>query len=589
MLSHWQRTFLCLTRAERLSGISVLLLMIMMAMFEVIGIASILPFLAVVADQGMIKNQPLLAWAYEAGSFKDTKSFLLALGITSITLLLVAAVVRTATLSVQNTFVQMRRHTLSRRLLNGYLRQQYEFFLNRDTSEIEKNILSEVDIFVDSSLIPIGNVISFSLVLSAIMALIIIVDPTTSLLVSMTLTITYILIYRVIRRHIDVSGKQRSIGNRLRFQVAKEALGGIKMLKAIGCEAFYLERFTIGSEMVARNLARSSFLTHIPKYMVETLAFGGIIAAAVINVWQQEVNGSLGTFLPMLSLYAFAGYRMLPAVQNIYSNLTLIRFSAPSVDMISRELKLLEAVHETDFPVTNLQFTHSLELRNVTYEYPNSSVGLKGLSLFLKRGESLGIMGRTGAGKTTLVDVILGLLVPQSGSVVVDGFPLDAIKLNAWRKFIGYVPQDVFLLDSSVAENIAFGIHADQIDYMKVERAAKIANIHEFVAKDLPNGYSTRVGERGVRLSGGQRQRIGIARALYHDPEVIVFDEATSSLDSLTESEVMTAMRSLLGTKTVILIAHRTGTLAACERVVQLEDGRLVDVGIDLDEPERPK
>lgn len=574
MLTLWRKTFMCLTPQERRSSLGVLALMALLAIFEVVGVASLMPFLAVLADPGQIQRQPVLAQLYAWGGFTRSEDFLILLGVGAFVLLVLTALVRSVTLYVQNQFVQMRRHTLGCRLLAGYLSQPYEFFLNRHTGDLGKNILSEVDMFIDRALLPIGHVVSFTLVLVVMIGFLVAINPATALIIAAVLGGFYMIVYKIVRGILGRGGQARAVANRVRFESATEALGGIKTLKVLGRESTYLSRFADASMIVARNFALSAILGQIPKFVIETVAFGGIILAALVVLVSKGAEGSLGTLLPLLSLYALAGYRMLPAVQAVYSSLTTLRFAAPAVDTIMHELDTLRSGEAAAPEPTGLPLRQTLELRDVSYVYPGSAAGLHGLTLSLQKGESLGIVGRTGSGKTTLVDVILGLLVPQSGAVLVDGVPLDAARRRAWQRSLGYVPQDIFLIDASVSENIAMGLATADIDPEKVERAARIARIHDFITESLPDGYATRVGERGVRLSGGQRQRIGIARALYHDPEVIVFDEATSALDSLTESEVMEAIQTLSGIKTVILIAHRTGTLAACDRVVRLEGGR---------------
>lgn len=575
MLKVWKRAFGCLTQSEQKQSLGVLALMVLMAVFEVVGVAAILPFLAVLGDPDLIEHQPLLAWAYAYGGFTGREAFLVALGIGAFTLLVTAAVVRSSTLYVQNRFIQMRRHSLGCRLLGGYLGQPYEFFLNRHTGDLGKNILSEVDMFVDRALLPMAQTVASGLILSAMVLFLLAVDPGTAILVSISLGAFYLIVYRIVRGVISKSGQARAKANQARFETATEALGGIKTLKVLGREEAYLGRFAIGSETMARNMAVASILAQVPKFAIEALAFGGIILAAIIVMWRQGLDGSMASMLPLLSLYAFAGYRMLPAVQAVYNTSATIRFSTAAVDTLVQELTTIKQGRDAPAAVNPLLMKQALELRNISYFYPGSDVGLRDVSLTFAKGESIGIVGRTGAGKTTLVDVVLGLLVPQSGAVLIDGVALDAQGRRAWQRSIGYVPQDIFLTDATLAENIALGLPVSEIDQSHVERAARIAQIHDFVVETLPEGYATRVGERGVRLSGGQRQRIGIARALYHDPELIVFDEATSALDTLTEAEVMDALRALTGVKTVILIAHRTGTLDACDRVVRLEGGRV--------------
>lgn len=575
MLNVWKQAFGCLTPSEQRRSFGVLALMVLMAFFEVVGVASILPFLAVLGDPSLIESQPILAWSFELGGFQEIETFVVALGMAAFVLLVVAAAIRSLTLYVQNHFVQMRRHSLGCRLLGGYLGQPYEFFLNRHTGDLGKNILSEVDMFVDRALLPMAQTIASGLVLLAMAVFLLALDPMTAIGVSAAIGGFYIAVYRLIRGVLTRSGQARAKANQTRFETATEALGGIKSLKVLGREDAYLQRFASGSRTVASNFALSSILGQVPKYAIEALAFGGIIFAIIIVMWREGMDGSLVSLIPALSLYAFAGSRMLPAVQAVYNTITTIRFSTAAVETIVQELATIEQGRDAPATSTPLPFMKALELRDVSYRYPGSEMGLHEVSLTIAKGESIGVVGRTGAGKTTLVDVILGLLVPQSGQVLVDGVALDAARRRSWQKNIGYVPQDIFLTDATLAENIALGLKPSEIDMARIERAARIAHIHDFVISALPHGYDTRVGERGVRLSGGQRQRIGIARALYHDPELIVFDEATSALDSLTETEVMEALRALDGVKTVILIAHRTGTLEACSLVVRLNAGEI--------------
>ncbi|MEE4237797.1 MAG: ABC transporter ATP-binding protein [Anderseniella sp.] len=578
MLRVWRQALNCLTALERKQSLGVLALMIVMAMFEVVGIASVLPFLAVLGDPGLIERQPMLAWAYASGGFSGPEPFLLALGLAAFVLLVLAAIMRSVTLYVLYRFIQMRRHTLSCRLLEGYLGQPYEFFLNRHTGDMGKNILSEVDVFVNRALLNMGQVVASGLVLVAMVTFLLIVDPVTAAIVAVVLGAFYMIAYGLVRGALGRSGQARAVANRTRFETAAEALGGVKTLKILGREGAYFRRFADGSEILARNEALSIILGLLPKNAIETIAFGGIILAAMAMMWQQGLDGILSNLLPMLSLYAFAGYRMLPAMQTIYNSATGLRFATASVDTIVQELETIDRGRDTPAAQTALPLNQALELRNIGYVYPGSTAGLRDVSLTLRKGKSLGIVGRTGSGKTTLVDLILGLLVPQQGTVLVDGTPLDDHSRRAWQKSIGYVPQDIFLSDATLAQNIALGLPVDKIDQTKVEHAARIARIHDFVVDSLPDGYATRVGERGVRLSGGQRQRVGIARALYHDPELIVFDEATSALDTLTETEVMEALRALAGVKTIILIAHRTSTLEACDQVVRLEGGKILNI-----------
>lgn len=296
----------------------------------------------------------------------------------------------------------------------------------------------------------------------------------------------------------------------------------------------------------------------------------------LVVLYLLDKRGGIAGALPIITLYAFAGYRLLPALQQIYSSFTQLRFVGPAVDALHKDLSGVQApIHEPD-QLAPLPLKEAIKFTQVSYCYPNAACPvLKGLNLTIPARSKVGFVGSTGSGKTTAVDLILGLLEPQEGDLKVDEQPITAANSRRWQRSIGYVPQHIYLADDSVIANIAFGLVAEDVDHQAVERAAKIANLHEFVMNDLPQGYATEIGERGVRLSGGQRQRIGIARALYHNPQVLILDEATSALDNLTEQAVMEAVNNLGHHITTILVAHRLSTVKACDIIFLLEKGEL--------------
>jgi len=286
-------------------------------------------------------------------------------------------------------------------------------------------------------------------------------------------------------------------------------------------------------------------------------------------------SGSFASAMPIIALYAFAGYRLMPALQQIYGAVTQLRFAGPALDALHADLMILQPAHPNPSQ-DDIVLKQAITLNDVQYRYPNApQLALKNLSLTIPAKSTVGLVGTTGSGKTTTVDLILGLLEAQQGTLEVDGQVITEHNRRPWQRAIGYVPQQIYLADDTVAANIAFGVNAKDIDQHAVERAAKIANLHDFVASELPQQYQTTVGERGVRLSGGQRQRIGIARALYHNPQVLILDEATSALDNLTEQAVMEAVHNLGHEITVILIAHRLSTVRQCDRIYLLERGEV--------------
>ena len=368
-----------------------------------------------------------------------------------------------------------------------------------------------------------------------------------------------------------------------RYRTASEALGGIKVVKLLNRETDYRDRFSVVARDFALAQASSNSLGQLPRYGIEAVAFGGIIllALGLLLQYRNSTDGALAHVLPLLGFYAFAGYRILPAVQGIYQALTQMRYGVNSLEAVSADLALARGAPELS--ATNaapLSFTREVALRSLSFRYPRAGTpSLDAVSLTVPAGSTLGIVGTTGAGKTTLVDLFLGLLTPDQGEIVVDGVAVTAANMRAWQADLGYVPQDIFLIDASVTANIALGVPPEQVDQARVRDAARMAQILDFIETSLPDGFASTVGERGVRLSGGQRQRIGIARALYTNPGIIVFDEATSALDNLTEQEVVKAIGSLSGTKTILLIAHRISTVRNCDQILVLDRGQMAGLG----------
>lgn len=572
-----------LSAKEKRRGLLVMFMAIIMAGLEMVGVASIMPFLSVLGNPQAVETNPVLSWVYNAFGFPSVDAFLMALGATAFGLLLFSALFKTLTNYAMNRYIEMRRHTMGERLLETYLRQPYVFFLDRHSGDMAKNILSEVDQVIGTVFRPGLQMIAFSTVVLALIVLLIVVDPVIAAVVGLSLGGVYALVYWGVRGVLGRIGAERARANQERFEAAGEALGGIKDIKLLGREHAYLTRFHRPSVIQARHQATTQTLSQVPKFVIEAIAFGGIIALTIFLMASRGGAGSeaLGDVLPVLGIYAFAAYRMLPAVQQIYASMAKLRFGEASVDKIYDDLRRREGLAEIrKFVPDPMKPRDVVRLDRVSFAYPNTTApAIQSIHLDIPVGSSVGLVGSTGAGKTTLVDLFLGLLRPTEGAIIVDGEPITDRNLRAWQQALGYVPQDIFLTDSTVAENIALGVAAADIDFEHVERCARMAQVHDFIMQEMPRKYSTVVGERGVRLSGGQRQRIGIARALYHDPGVLVFDEATSALDVVTERAVMAAINQLHHDKTIIMIAHRLSTVRSCDQVVLLEKGRVVGAG----------
>ena len=543
-----------------------------MAFLDVIGVASILPFMTVMANPQYIESNQLINAIYLKMNFESQESFLFFLGVFFFFFLVLSLAFKALTTYVQLRFTLMREYTLGRRLLEGYICRPYSWFLDKHSSDLGKTILSEVSSVIDYGIVPFVTLVAQGFVVVAILMLLVFIDPALALVVGLTLSFAYAIVFKLTRGFLTRIGKERFAANQDRFAAVSEAFAAVKEIKLGGFEQSYINRFALPAQAYARNHAAAQVVTHLPRFALEAIAFGGMV---LVVLYLMSQKGDFVSNLPIIALYAFAGYRLMPALQQIYGALTHLRFVGPGLDALHNDLMSIQPadVKQTD---DELVFVKSIVLSDVIYNYPNTSrPALKNISMKIPARSTVGIVGSTGSGKTTLIDLILGLLEAQEGQLEIDGKRINRSNLGSWQRMIGYVPQQIYLSDDTIASNIAFGLDPNDIDLAAVERAAKIANLHEFVINELPQKYLTTVGERGVRLSGGQRQRIGIARALYHSPEVLILDEATSALDNLTEQAVMDAVNNLSQNITIILIAHRLSTVRNCEIIFLLENGEI--------------
>lgn len=553
------------------------LLTLMMSVFEVVGVAAILPFLSVLGNPELIETNATLATFARLTELDDTQHVIIALGLSVFALIIVSMAVRAAVTYLQIRFSLMRAYALSSRLLHGYLSQSYVWFLSRNTSELGQSLLSEVDTVVRESILPAVLLISNVSVVLLIGGLLFLVEPGVAIGATSLLLMTYLLVFFSLRRRLGDVGRKRVTANKARFRVVQETTGGIKELKVMGLEHQSLKRFRTSASSMARYQTTGLVIARLPRYALEATTYGGFILMILLLIMQR--GDTMADLIPLLGLIGMSATKLFPALQQMFQQLSSMRFSQPALMRLTQNMAEM-APAQKDADVAPLRLRDALEMSNLHFRYPaGESDTLAGLSLRIPARTTLGIVGGTGAGKTTVIDLILGLLVPDSGEILVDGAPVTPDRIRAWQKSLGYVPQHIFLADDSVASNIAFGVAQEDIDMAAVERAARIANLHDFVVSQLPNGYQTAVGERGVRLSGGQRQRIGIARALYHDPDVLILDEATSALDNVTERAVMEAIHNLGSEKTVIMIAHRLSTVEECDTIFLLEGGRLAAQG----------
>lgn len=553
---------------ERRRAVVMLVLVILMAGAETLGVLSIVPFLSVLGRPEIIHENPIMQRAWQAFGFREVRDFILALGIASITIVFLSSAFKTVTLHLVNRFVHMQRHSLSARLLATYLRQPYEFFLLHNPSALAKNVLSEVDQLIFELIQPFSQLVAQGTVVLAMLLVIVLYDPLMAAGIIGAVSLLYGLIYAVARQRLARIGAERQQANAERYKACNEAIGGIKDVKITHSDAAYVEAFSRSSREYSRHTATAETISTSPLYIVEAVGYSGLILIALFLLRR---SADLAHVLPALGLYGFAAYRMLPAVQIMYRGFARLRFSTAALSAISADLAL-PGVPGLSAPPGRIVPRKEITLRNIRFAYPSAPERpvLRGFELVIPAGTSVGIVGPSGAGKSTIMDLLLGLLRPQQGELLVDGVPITDANRATWQRSIGYVPQHIFLADASVAENIAFGAPPAEIDMEAVRRAARIAQIDEFITRDLPRGYDTPVGDRGIRLSGGQRQRLGVARALYFDPPVLFLDEATSALDEATEHDFTEALSHAAVGRTLVTIAHRRATLRGCATEVRL-------------------
>ncbi|ROO26356.1 ABC transporter ATP-binding protein [Salinisphaera japonica] len=579
------RQVLTLFSAEdRRRFLVVLFAMFVMGGMQMIGVGAILPFVSLLSDPSAIHEHAVLEFLFVTGGFTSAHTFLVFVGVALLVILVGSNVVTALTLWVVTRFAWSIQRRISERLLAGYLNQPYEQFLNRNSADIGKNILIESQQFTNGILMPLLKSLGFGLTATMIIGFLFWLQPLLAAVVCVVFVSAYFLVYLTVRRALLRIGRRRLAANTTRFQAVNEAFGSVKEVKVMRREPHFLASYNPAAQTYALTMANSQVLALIPRYFIEALAFAVVMGGMLYVL---VAGGSVKDALPVASAFVVAGYRLLPALQNIYQGFAQWRFNQSVLDTLLTDLKATRNVSPrpkgqdlSPVEADRLKFQDVIQLKHMSYQYPRSDrPSLANISIEIRRNTFVALTGSTGAGKTTLADIVLGLLEPTSGQVLIDGVPLDATTRSAWQANLGYVPQDIYLTDSSIAGNIAYGLAPDQIDMVAVERAAKIANIHDFIVDKLPEGYRTSVGERGVRLSGGQRQRIGIARALYHDPAVIVLDEATSALDNETERRIVNELDSMRGGRTLIVIAHRLTTVQKCHEVFLLGDGKVVANG----------
>ncbi len=568
-----------LSPKERRFALVLLILSLITALIETIGVASIMPFIAVLSTPSILETNSILKSMYEISTnfgIDTQQSFLFTLGIFVFLFLILSLILNAFTQYVGLKFIEERHHSISRRLVEGYLNQPYIWFLDRNSALLGTNILSEAGQVVAMGMKPMIEVVSRGIVIIFMLILLLLVDVKLAISIILVFGGSYLLIFKYTKKILQRLGQERYIANQERFSTVNEAFGSPKDVKVKSLEKVYLDQFSVSSITHARRSTAAGLIAALPRYLLEAVSFGGMLLVILYLIGQK---GNFTSALPIISVYALAGYRMMPSFQRVYHSISLMRFCGPVIDTIYETFRNLRPI-EKDYNGTKIEFNESINIKNISFKYPNTSKSvLKDINIKILNQNIIGIIGPTGSGKTTIIDIILGLLEPQKGALEVDGKEINKNNVRSWQANIGYVPQHIYLSDDTIAKNIAFGVNQSDIKQEDIEKVSKIANLHNFVVNELPKKYDTTVGERGIKLSGGQRQRIGIARALYHNPKLLILDEATSALDNDTEKAVMDALNNLGKDITIIMIAHRLSTIKKCDEIFKIEKGSIVAKG----------
>jgi ABC-type bacteriocin/lantibiotic exporter with double-glycine peptidase domain len=564
---------------ERKRAHILMVLILIMSVFDMLGIISIYPFLIVLTNPELIETNYLLKNIFtfsESFGIYSVKQFLLYLGIIVFLIFISSLSFKAMTNLFIIRFVQMREYSFGRRLIEKYLMQSYSWFLDKHSGDLGKNILSEVNNVTERVLAPFINLIAQCVIILLILFFLLFINAKIAITSFLGFGLGYLTIYLLINKKLKSIGSENLKRNKERSVILLETFAAIKEIKMGGLENIFVRRYDLPAVLYAKGYSLAAILSQIPRYAMEALGFGSML---LVILYLMTFIENFSNILPILSIYAFAAYRILPAVQQLYTSLATIKYSQSAIDLLYDDMNINNnAYHYPNHDQVDLK--KQIKIENLTYKYPSSNkLIFKNLNISIKANTTVAFVGKTGSGKTTLVDIIIGLLEAHSGKLLIDDKLINNSNVRNWQKSISYVPQQVYLADDSIINNIAFGVNKEKVNLNFAERAAKIANIHDFIINEMPNGYETTVGERGIRLSGGQRQRIGIARALYSVPQVLVLDEATSALDNITERMVMEGLKSISNEMTIIIIAHRLNTVQKCDIIHVLKDGLIKDSG----------
>ena len=563
----------------------VVLSMIIVAILQLGGVASVLPFLSVAANPEGFASSRFGVFLVSMLQLSDAKQLVYVTGVLAIISLVVASAATILSQIIMARYVGDLGHWLRMQLIAKYYSQPYLYFVSRNSAVLTKKANADVNLFTAFLLSPLCDFTARLFITAVIVLGLLALEPVVTIVAGVFFASFYLLFMRITRKRVRTINEVFKEASQGLNRLVQQFIAGMRDIKLRGAGPFFLKRVDeLSSDQVKANVM-SAWISGLPRNLIEPIAFAGTMIWAMVAL----AAGRLDAVLPTLGVMAMAGFRLLPNVQQLYNSLHLVTTNRYTMEELAEELDFSSAAYPVTIPkwvsasigavAESPLFTETIELRNLTFNYPGvERPTLKGINLRIPRGTSIGFVGQTGSGKSTLINILLGLYEPTDGEILVDGKPLTKPVPLIWQMRIGYVPQEIFLLDDSLVRNIALGIPDDKIDHGRLERAIASAQLQEVLAK-MPKGLETQVGERGVMLSGGQRQRVGLARALYFDPEMLILDEGTSALDNETEAKFMRAVESLQGEITIVSIAHRLTTVRGCDAIYVLVNGQIGEAG----------